>query len=278
MSLSQYREVLKQSTVVNSGADAEMVKRVGKRISSAVESYLAKEGHADRVKGYNWEFNLIQEDVANAWAMPGGKVAIYTGILPITKDENGLAVVMGHEVAHAIARHGNERMSQGLLQQLGGLGLAIALRDKPQQTQAFFMNAYGVGSQVGALLPFSRKHETEADEMGLTFMAMAGYDPRVAPSFWQRMSAGGGQPPEFMSTHPSHQTRVANLNKMMPEAMKYYTGKPASNSSGSSTKSSTNAKSGGTSNKVRPSGSSTKNSSPTPSKNGRVAVPGKKKD
>jgi predicted Zn-dependent protease len=156
--------------------------------------------------------------------MPGGKVVVYTGILPITKDEVGLAVVMGHEVAHAVAEHGNERMSQGLITNLGGMALAKAIEDKPAETQALWMGAFGLGAQVGVLLPFSRLHESEADHLGLIFMAMAGYDPNNAVNFWQRMAdlKGGQAPPEFLSTHPSDQTRINKIKKHLPEAMKYY--------------------------------------------------------
>ena len=153
-----------------------------------------------------------------------GSAAVYTGIMPICKDEKGVAVVMGHEVAHAIANHGAERMSQGMIQQMGGVALDAALADKPNETRALFGTAYGLASNYGAMLPFSRLHESEADKMGLIFMAMAGYDPREAPKFWERMAAnsGGGAPPEFMSTHPSHDTRINDLNAQIPEAMKYY--------------------------------------------------------
>jgi predicted Zn-dependent protease len=157
--------------------------------------------------------------------MPGGKVAFYTGILPICGDETGVAVVMGHEVAHAVAEHGGERMSQGLVLQLGGMALSEALSEKPEQTRSLYMSAFAIGAQYGAMLPFSRKHESEADHLGLIFMAMAGYDPRAAPAFWERMSAQGGQaPPEFMSTHPSDATRVRQLNEHMAEALRYYQG------------------------------------------------------
>jgi predicted Zn-dependent protease len=156
--------------------------------------------------------------------MPGGKVVVYTGILPITKDETGLAVVLGHEIAHAIAEHGNERMSQGLLQQLGGVALSVALKDEPETTRGLFLTAYGVGSTVAVILPFSRTQESEADHLGLIFMAMAGYDPHEAPAFWERMSASskGGEPPEFLSTHPSNDTRINDIKNWIPEAMKYY--------------------------------------------------------
>ena len=229
LSLTSYKAFLDTSRVVKSGQDAAMIKRVGNNISKAVTQYLNKNGLASRAKEFNWEFNLVEDKTVNAWCMPGGKVAIYTGILPVAQDEAGLAVVMGHEVAHAVARHGNERMSQGLLQQIGAVGLAVALSQKPAQTRNIFMQAYGIGSALAVMLPFSRKQESEADEMGLIFMAMAGYNPEVAPGFWVRMGqqSKGQAPPEFLSTHPSHQTRTANLKKWIPKAKKYYT-KPTS--------------------------------------------------
>jgi predicted Zn-dependent protease len=176
------------------------------------------------VETFSWEFNLIEENVVNAWCMPGGKVAFYTGILAVCQDEEGIAVVMGHEVAHAVAKHGSERMSQGLVQQFGGTALQVALKDKPAETQSIYMAAYGLGAQYGAMLPFSRLHESEADEMGLVFMAMAGYDPRTAPKFWERMSAQseGSAPLEFLSTHPSHKTRITKLNAQMGQAYSVY--------------------------------------------------------
>ena len=155
--------------------------------------------------------------------MPGGKVAFYTGILPVCGSEAGVAVVMGHEIAHAIAEHGNERMSQGLILQMGGIALSEAVKNKPEQTQALYMSAFAVGAQFGAMLPYSRKHESEADHMGLIFMAMAGYDPHEAPKLWERMAANGGAGvPEFMSTHPSDETRIRQLNEHMAEALQYY--------------------------------------------------------
>lgn len=223
MSLAAYTEFLDTSNVVNSGSDKQLVATTGQRISNSVTAYLRKKKKLKRVKDFQWEFNLVDSPDANAWAMPGGKVVFYTGILPITQDQNGLAVVMGHEVAHAIARHGNERMSQGLALNLGGLGLAVALSQKPAATQNLFLQAYGIGTSLG-MLKYSRKHEGEADKMGLVFMAMAGYDPRQAPEFWKRMQtlSNGQAPPEFMSTHPSHETRIKELNEFMPEAMKFY--------------------------------------------------------
>jgi predicted Zn-dependent protease len=223
MSLTAYKEFLSTNPPAVNTPAAQMVKNVGARIASAVNLYLAQQQMSDRIKGYVWEFNLVENKEVNAWCMPGGKVVVYTGILPITQDEAGLAVVMGHEIAHAIARHGNERMSQGLAVQLGGVALDVALSQKPQETRALFGTAYGLGANLGVILPFSRTHETEADKMGLIFMAMAGFDPNNAVSFWQRMAAqGSGGPPEFLSTHPSDQTRIADLKAYMPEAMKYY--------------------------------------------------------
>lgn len=223
LSYDQYNQMMSQANVVTGTAESQMLKAVGVDVKNAVQRYLEEHDKLDLLEGYEWEFNLIQNEAANAFCMPGGKVAFYTGILPICKDTNGVAVVMGHEIAHALARHGNERMSQGLLTQLGGTALSVAINDKPQQTQQLFMAAYGVGSQVGVLLPFSRLHESEADHMGLIFMAMAGYDPREAPELWKRMKARSeGAPPEFLSTHPSHDTRIENLNEWMDEAMEYY--------------------------------------------------------
>ncbi len=223
MSYQQYDEVIQASALSTDAEQTAMVKRVGARIQDAVERYMAQQGLSGHLEGYAWEFNLIESDQVNAWCMPGGKVAFYTGILPLCEGETGVAVVMGHEIAHAIAEHGGERMSQGLLTQLGGVALNEALSSKPEQTRELWMTAFAVGSQYGAMLPFSRLHESEADHMGLVFMAMAGYDPREAPVFWERMAAGGGQkPPEFLSTHPSDATRVRKLQEAMPEALRYY--------------------------------------------------------
>jgi predicted Zn-dependent protease len=226
MSYQQYGEFLQSNKLSTDQAQAALVQRVGGNIQHAVERYFAEHQMADQLKDYKWEFNLVESKDVNAWCMPGGKVVVYTGILPVTADESGLAVVLGHEIAHAVAEHGNERMSQGLLQQLGGMGLALALEKKPEQTRSLWLTAYGVGTQVGALLPFSRLQESEADQLGLVFMAMAGYDPNGAVAFWQRMAAqkSGSAPPEFLSTHPSDQTRIENLKKLVPEAMKYYKG------------------------------------------------------
>lgn len=223
LSFQQYKEFIKQSKLSSDKEAVAMVKRVGVNIQKAVETYFAEKNLMNQLQGYEWEFNLVESDEVNAWAMPGGKVVVYTGILPLTKDETGLAVVMGHEIAHAIAQHGAERMSQGLLQQLGGMALSVALQNEPEATQNLFLTAYGVGTTVGVILPFSRTHESEADRLGLIFMAMAGYDPSAAVEFWTRMSQqGGAKPPEFLSTHPSDETRIADIKKNLPEAMNYY--------------------------------------------------------
>jgi predicted Zn-dependent protease len=191
-------------------------------MASAVQSYLAQKGQSNLLSGYQWQFNLVNNAQANAWCMPGGKVVVYTGILPLTQNEAGLAVVMGHEIAHAVARHGNERMSQELATQMGGQALSVALSSQPGTTQQIFNTAVGVGSQLGSLA-YSRKHESEADHMGLIFMALAGYNPNEAVPFWQRMAAkGGAKPPQILSTHPADATRIANIKKLLPEAMTYY--------------------------------------------------------
>lgn len=224
----QYSEVLKKSKLSYDAEKVQMVNRVGSRIARAAEDFLRELGHSSEIKHYQWEFSLIEDDkVVNAWCMPGGKVAVYTGILPITRDENGLAVVVGHEVAHAIAKHGNERMSQALLTQLGGIGLSLALSSEPALTNQIFMAVYGVGAQVGILLPYSRLHEREADRIGLVLMAKAGYDPRGAVSFWERMNQKGKEKarlPEFLSTHPAPESRIREIESLIPEAMKYYRG------------------------------------------------------
>lgn len=223
LSFQQYSELKSTSKLSTNATQTNSVKTVGERIKNATTKYLQGNGHADLIKGYQWEFILIESNEVNAFCMPGGKVAFYTGILPYCQGDDGIGVVMGHEIAHAIAEHGNERMSQQMLAQLGSTSLSVAMQNEPAETQSIFAAAYGLGAQYGVMLPFSRKHESEADELGLYFMAMAGYDPRKAPAFWERMSQSGGQkPPEMMSTHPSDQTRIANLNKHMAKAMEYY--------------------------------------------------------
>jgi predicted Zn-dependent protease len=224
LSFQQYSDVLHKSRVSNDTVKVQMVKRVGERIARSCEEFLRESKLESDVKNYKWEFNLIEDDkVVNAWCMPGGKVAFYTGILPLTQDETGIAVVMGHEVAHAMAKHGNERMSEALLVQLGGIGLSVALAKQPNQTQQIFLAVYGVTANLGIMLPYSRLHESEADRIGLVLMAKAGYDPREAIPFWQRMNKqGGSKPPEFLSTHPAPETRIKDIQSHIPEAMKYY--------------------------------------------------------
>jgi predicted Zn-dependent protease len=231
MATQEYQQFLSTNKVVSSSnnRDAEMVRRVGQRVTKAVTDYYASKGLSKDLEGYKWEYNLVEDKAVNAWCMPGGKIVVYTGLLPITKNEAALAAVMGHEVSHAIFNHGNERMSQGLAQQLGGVALSVAVADKPAATQNLFMAAYGAGSQIGVLLPFSRKHELEADHWGLNWMAMAGYNPQEAIGLWERMAAAsdGQKPPEFLSTHPAETNRIEQLKKYMPEALQYY--KPMGN-------------------------------------------------
>jgi predicted Zn-dependent protease len=224
MSAQQYGTFLKENKLSQNQQQIATVKRVGARIQDAVERYFASSGLQDYLKKYNWEFNLVEDKQVNAWCMPGGKVVVYTGILPVAKDDAGLAVVMGHEIAHAIAEHGNERMSQGLLAELGGTALSTALSTQPDVTRQLWMSVYGVGAQYGALMPYGRMQESEADHLGLVFMTMAGYDPNVAVAFWERMAAqkGGKTPPEFLSTHPADATRIANIKRLIPEVIAKY--------------------------------------------------------
>ncbi|MDN5627125.1 MAG: M48 family metallopeptidase [Weeksellaceae bacterium] len=217
---TEYKSTLASAKIVT-GTDANRVKNVGARIKNAAYAYYKSIGRESALSGYNWEFNLIQDSQLNAWCMPGGKVAFYTGILPVCKDDNGIAVVMGHEVSHALAGHGNERISQAMIAQYGGSLLGATVSNS--QWAGIFERLYPVGAQVG-LLAYGRKQESEADEMGLYLMAMAGYDPRKATSFWQRMEAAstGSKTPEFLSTHPNPQNRIADLNADMPKALQYY--------------------------------------------------------
>jgi predicted Zn-dependent protease len=225
MALQEYTQFLTTNKVVsNNNKDAEMVKRVGQRITKAVEDYYASKGLSKELEGYKWEYNLVDSKEVNAWCMPGGKIVVYTGLLPISQNEAALAVVMGHEVSHAIFNHGNERMSQQLGAAAVQEGLNVALANKPAETRNIFLTSFGIGAQVGFLLPFSRKHESEADHYGLLWAAMAGYDPREAIPLWQRMekASNGQTPPEFLSTHPSEGHRIEDLQKYMHEALKYY--------------------------------------------------------
>jgi predicted Zn-dependent protease len=224
LSYTTYQDVLKENKLSSNAQQTALVKNVGLKIQKAVEAYMAENNMSKQLSGYAWEFNLLEGNTVNAWCMPGGKVAFYEGIMPVCKDEAGVAVVMGHEIAHAIGNHGRERMSQGLVQQFGGVALAVAIRDKPEETQQLFFAAYGIGTTLGAMLPYSRLHESEADRLGMIFMAMAGYNPNEAPKFWERMAevTGGAQPPEWLSTHPSHDRRIRDLEEYIPTAMQYY--------------------------------------------------------
>ncbi|AYN67144.1 M48 family peptidase [Euzebyella marina] len=218
MAFAQYDQFLTENNVVKNTSEARMITKVGQRISSAAERWLTANGYSGYLKDYKWEYNLVKDETVNAWCMPGGKIVFYTGILPIAESETGVAVVMGHEVAHALADHGAQRMSAGTLQQIGAVAGNVAIQDP--QKRNIFNQAYGVGSQVGVMLPFSRGHETEADRIGLQIMAIAGYDPAEAAELWKRMKAnsGGQAPPEFLSTHPSNDTRINNLTEWAPMA------------------------------------------------------------
>lgn len=231
MSKVEYDKFLSEHKVLASTVDAQRVKRIGNEIAAAVEQFYKKNKMEDRIKDFEWEFNLVDDPTVNAWCMPGGKVVFYTGILPVCMDDDGLAVVMGHEIAHAVAKHGNERMSQGLLTQVGAVALSVATSSQPEATQNMFMQAYGASATVGVLLPFSRTHESEADRLGLVFMTMAGYNPDQAPLFWGRMAAlsEGNEPPAFISSHPSNAKRIKDITAYIPVARRYaveYAAKP----------------------------------------------------
>jgi predicted Zn-dependent protease len=218
----QYKKSVSESKNLTATAEGQKVVRVGQKMAKAVEAYLISEGYQQLVDGFAWEFNLLESEQVNAWCMPGGKVAFYTGILPITQDETGIAVVMGHEIAHAVASHARERMSNGMAMNMGLSLFSAAMGQNPTMTQQILLQSVGMGSELG-MMSFSRKHELEADQMGLIFMAMAGYDPRQAPVFWERMSkAGGATPPEFLSTHPGPDRRIERLNANMAKALTYY--------------------------------------------------------
>jgi predicted Zn-dependent protease len=212
MAFQEYEKFLSENKVVTGTPQAEMVDRVGRNIRAAAEKWFASEGKSSLLKDYRWEYKLVESKEVNAWCMPGGKIVIYTGILPVTQTEDGLATVMGHEVAHALLNHGQQRMSAGVLQELGGAALSVAT------DSALIMAAYGIGTTLGGTLPFSRGHESEADHYGLILMAIAGYNPEAAVPFWQRMSALGGGTIEFLSTHPSSSTRIRQLQGWVPEA------------------------------------------------------------
>lgn len=219
MAFQQYDQFLSENKVIKGTADAQKIKSIGQKIAAASERWLNANGYAGYLKDYQWEYNLVDDPAVNAWCMPGGKIVFYTGILPIAKNDAGIAAVMGHEVAHALANHGQQRMSAAQYQALGAVAGNIALGNDPQK-QNIFNQAYGLGTTVGVMLPFSRNHESEADRIGLTLMAIAGYDPIEAANLWKRMQANsnGQAPPEFLSTHPSSETRINNITSWAPEA------------------------------------------------------------
>lgn len=224
LSLQEYDDFMKTAPKSADKINTALVQKVGKNIANAVESYLKANGMADQISNYAWDFNLVKSADVNAFCMPGGKIVVYEGILPITKDETGLAVVLGHEVAHAVAKHANERMSQQLATQYGSTALGVALGNSSSTVQTLASSVYGLGAQYGVMLPYSRKQELEADKLGLIFMAMAGYNPELAESFWVRMSqnSGDNKTAEFMSTHPSDDTRIKKIKEDLPEALQYY--------------------------------------------------------
>jgi predicted Zn-dependent protease len=222
MAFSEYNQFLKEHTVIKGTQEAQMVERVGSRLAQAAQRWLQKQGHSSYLRDYRWEYNLVKDNAVNAWCMPGGKIVVYTGILPVTRTEEGLAVVMGHEIAHALLNHGQQRMSAGILQQIGATGVAIATSGMSDNAQSLSILAYTAGSTLFGTLPFSRENESEADRYGTILMAIGGYNPDEAIPFWQRMSAlsGGGSPPQLLSTHPSNSTRIKDLRGIIKEAKK----------------------------------------------------------
>jgi len=222
LSLQQYQDYINTADIITGTSEAQTVQRVGMRIAKAVETFLKNNGASSEIKNYTWEFKLVKDNSINAFAMPGGKVVVYSGLLPVTQNEASLAVVIGHEIGHVVAKHANERISQQLALQYGS-AVAGELLGGVAATQ-IGQTVFGLGAQMGVMLPYARKQEYEADELGLIFMAMAGYDPRVAIPFWTRMaqSSQGGKIPEFLSTHPTDVKRIGNMEKILPEALKYY--------------------------------------------------------
>jgi len=224
LSFQQYEQVLKTAKLSSDQGKTHMIKTVGEKVAKSAEAFLKDAGQSGKIGDYHWEFNLIEDDkTVNAWCMPGGKVGVYTGILPYAQNETGLAAVLGHEIGHALADHGNERMSQALLANMGGMALSVGLSQKSRETQDLFMAVFGVGVSVGAILPYSRLHESEADRIGLMLMARAGYNPMDSVPFWERMGKENKErPPEFLSTHPAPESRIENLKRHIPEALPYY--------------------------------------------------------
>jgi predicted Zn-dependent protease len=222
-SLTQYDEYIKKSQKSADRTGMAMVERVGKKIAAATEAYLKQNGLSGEIANFKWEFNLVKSDDVNAFCMPGGKIVVYEGLLPLVSSDDELAVVLGHEVAHAVAKHSNERMSQELLAQYGATAVNVALSNKSETVQTVGNTVFGLGAQLGVMLPYSRKHELEADYMGLVFMTMAGYNPETAISFWRKMAAASGNrnAPDFMSTHPNDSKRISEIQRYLPEMEKY---------------------------------------------------------
>jgi len=217
-SFSQYNTFLKENKISTNTSKTQEIKQIGARISKAVDKFMRGNGMTDEANSYRWEFNLVEDDQLNAWCMPGGKVVFYTGILPVAKNTDGIAAIMGHEIAHAFAKHGQERMSSSQIQQYGGAAIAIGTSKQSAKSQQMWNMAYGLGSNLG-MLKYSRTHETEADKLGLVFMLMAGYNGEESVAVWERMKAlGGGSQPEFLSTHPSNDSRIKTLQSYLPEA------------------------------------------------------------
>lgn len=231
LSLQQYQEFMRAAPVERGTANAQMVSRIGGRIAEAVKTFYTNNGYASELDNYTWEFNLVKENSVNAFAMPGGKVVVYSGLLPVTQTEDALAVVIGHEIAHVIARHSSERLSQQVALQYGG-AIAGGLLGNSQAMQQLGTTVFGLGAQYGVMMPYARKQEYEADEIGLILMALAGYDPQVAVPFWTRMaqSSSGDQVPEFLSTHPTDTKRIERIQSIMPTVLQYYKGAGVQNS------------------------------------------------
>jgi predicted Zn-dependent protease len=222
LSLQQYNDYIKTAKKSTDASATKMVTTVGSKIADAVAAYYKVMGMESQLSAFSWEFVLIDDPQVNAFCMPGGKIVVYSGILPVTKDETGLAVVVGHEVGHAIAKHSNERMSQQMLAQYGAVGLDAILSKSSTAAKSLGQTVYGLGAQLGVMLPYSRQQELEADHLGLIFMGIAGYNPEAAVPFWERMSQQGSVAPEFLSTHPSDKTRIEGIKNKLPDAMEYY--------------------------------------------------------
>lgn len=241
-SLTQYSSYMSSASRSTNSSRSAMVTRVGQRIAAATELYLRENGMESELANFAWEFNLVNDNQVNAFCMPGGKIVVYEGLMNLVASEDELAVVVGHEVAHAVAKHSNERMSQQMLTEYGAQILSAAVSEKSAAIQSMAAQVYGLGAQYGLTLPFSRKHELEADYMGLILMTIAGYNPDVAIGFWQKMSADGQQVPEFMSTHPSDAKRIKEIEKELPKIKEQLQVVPAATTPATSTKSSTSSK------------------------------------